>query len=105
MYIAKKPCHLQGETFLIGQSIPDGKIDKSRVSALVKWGMIAVVDGEAPKATSKAVAEESKPAQSAYQPVQNAPEEAGEAEMDKIPAGNDEYLRKGKRGGRKKAEA
>lgn len=94
MYIAKKPCHLQGKTYLIGETVPDGVIEKSRVSALVKWGMIAEVEGKAPEAKAQDIA----------QPVQFAPESTEEAETVNSTPKAEKALKTGKRG-RKKAEA
>ena len=101
MYIAKKPCHFKGEIFPVGEKIPEGMFEKSKVSALVKWGMIEVVDGEAPK--TRAV--ESKPAPSAAQAVQNAPEQAGEAETIETATNDEKAFKTGRKGGRKKAGA
>ena len=110
MYIAEKPCHFKGEFFPVGKKIPDGMFDKSKVSALVKWGMITEVDGEEPKAekiadyVKSAIVDEVK-AFDAAQPVQNAPEATGEVETVETATEEEKPVKKGRKGGRKKAEA
>lgn len=102
MYIAKKPCHFKGEFFLVGEKIPEGMFEKSKVSALVKWGMIAEVDGEAPKAPK--IADAFK-VEDAAQPVQNAPESTEESEAVETATEAEKPVKQGRKGGRKKAGA
>lgn len=99
MYIAKKPCHFQGKLYLIGEVIPEDAIVKTRVSALVKWGMIQVVDGEAPKAAENTASED------VAQTPQDAPESTGEVETEESAAEEEKPLKTGRKGGRKKAGA
>lgn len=110
MYIAKKPCHFKGEIFPVGEKIPEGMFEKSKVSALVKWGMIEVVDGEAPKAAE--IAETVKSAlvdvikvEDTAQPVQDAPESTGNAETVETATEEEKAVTKPRKGGRKKAGA
>ena len=101
MYIAKKPCHFGGKTFRVGESIPEEAIVKSRVSALIRWGMIAEVDGEKPKTDEKANEAEEEKADSA-QTAQKAPEKPESDVPKEVPS---QPAKTGKRGGRKKVGA
>ena len=99
MYIARKPCHFQGKLYLIGEVIPEDAIVQTRVSALVRWGMIQVVDGETPKSA------DSEESQDIAQTPQDAPESTGEAEAEESAAEEEKPLKTGRKGGRKKAGA
>lgn len=105
MYIAKKPCHFQGRIFRIGESVPEEVIDMKRVPALVKWGMIAEVDGKAPETEEKASEAVKAKVPDAAQTAQDAPESTGNAGVDKEPAEEVKAVKTAKRGGRKKAGA
>lgn len=105
MYKAKKPCHFQGQDFMIGDPIPEGIFEKSRVSALVKWGMIEKVDGEAPKAEPKAEEESVHVVEDTAQAVWNAPESTGTTETEESVDEPKKAPKTGRRGGRKKAGA
>ena len=102
MYIAKKPCHFGDKTYFIGESIPEDIIGNSRVSALVKWGMISEVDGEVAKAASPVTDGKKGEVEEA---VQNAPESTGKAEIDESATTTEKSVKTGRKGGRKKAEA
>ena len=102
MYKAKKPCHFQGKTYRIGQPIPDGAFDISKVSALIKLGLIEEADGAMPKAT----ADESESLTcDVHQTAQDAPESIENAEMENLATDTENAVKTGRRGGRKKAEA
>lgn len=53
-YIAVKPCHFAGESFMIGDSIPAEYIQPGAEKRLVRMGLIAEADGITEAATKAA---------------------------------------------------
>lgn len=63
MYIAQKPCSFAGQTYRVGETIPDGVVLPEAVSRLKKGGVIAEVGGSGkllPAATSTESTEEAQ---------------------------------------------
>lgn len=52
-YVCKKPARYGGKNYFIGDSIPADSIDPAREQALVKYGLIDVVEAPEPETPPK----------------------------------------------------